>query len=237
MTSAGPLTWRTGGGWLVLGGGGRWERGETGVVDAAVLGWADSDRPMAILTAEGHGSASLEALLDYYADLGGAAGYIVRLLTAADAHRPDTYELLAQAGLVYVVDTPDAQRLVRVLHGSPALDALGMAFEDGATVIAQGSAATALGAWVASDEHPGSDERGLEWVLNVILEPAFSATASAHRLRQLLVAHPDCLGVGIPLCSALALGPDGRVETIGPEQITVVLGPRVAAVGGADDGP
>ena len=33
MTRAGPLRWRTGAGWLVLAGGGKWQQGETGEIE------------------------------------------------------------------------------------------------------------------------------------------------------------------------------------------------------------
>lgn len=223
MTRAGPLLWQTGAGWLVLGGGGHWDLGETGPVDAAALGWADSERPIAVLLSAAGTPTEGEDLLEYYADLGGAAGYVVPIESAADAHDPEYCRLLAQAGLVHLADVPDAVQLVRALWESPALEALLAAFDAGAAIVAQGGATMALGTWLATPEQPISGERGLAWVQAAILEPGFAGAASAARLRRMLAAHAGCLGIGIPSRSALALGPDGRVETIGDQQITVVV--------------
>ena len=224
MTQAGPLRWRTSAGWLLLAGGGRWELGETGEIDAAALGWALPHRPIALLLAAGGSTSDGEELLEYLADLGGPTGYIVPIYGAGDAHRLENCGLLAQAGLIYVSDGPDPLRLVRALQGSPALSAMAQALDDGASVVALGAATGALGAWTSAHEGPLRSEPGWNWVQDVIVEPRFVGTASAARLRGLLHAHPECLGLGIPKDTALALGPDGRVETVGEGQVTVVLG-------------
>lgn len=223
MTQAGPLRWRSGAGWLVLSGSGGWREGGTGAIDAAVLGWADTDHPMAMLLAAGGSTADGEELLEYYADLGGPDGYVVPIFDAADAQRAANCRLLAQAGLIYVGDGPNAPGLVRALRQSPALAAVGQAFSDGASVMAVGTAAIALGAWVAGPGETGHSERGWGWVHDAIIEPHFAGTKSAVRLRSQLGIHPECLGLGVPENTALALGPTGRVETVGEGQVTVVL--------------
>lgn len=228
MTRAGPLRWRTGAGWLLLAGGGRWQAGKTGDVDAAALVWANPDRPMAVLPTAGISTAEGEALLEYHADLGGPQGYVVPIFNASGAQRTKNCQLLAQAGFVYISDGPDVLGLVRALRGSPALEALTQAFDDGAVVVGMGAGSIALGAWVMGPvretEAPEPAEPGWGWLPDVIVEPHFVGTQAAGRLRSLLVAHPDCLGLGIPQGTALALGPDGQVETVGPGQATVVLG-------------
>jgi cyanophycinase len=223
MTQAGPLRWRTGAGWLVLAGGGDWREGDTGAVDAAALGWADLDRPMAVLLTAGGLTAEGEALLEYYTDLGGPSGVVVPIFDAAGAQRVENYQLLAEAGLIYIGDGLDALGLVQALHGSPALEALGQAFDNGATVVGMGAGAMVLGAWVAAGGDPRQAEPGWGWLPTIVVETHFTGTKAAHQLRELLNAHPDCLGLGIPDGVALALGPDGRVETIGEGKVTVVL--------------
>lgn len=224
MTQAGPLQWRTGAGWLILAGGGRWQTGETGVVDAAALGWADLDSPIAVLLAAGGSSADGEALLEYYGEMGGPSGYILPIHTRADAQRTENYQPLAEAGLIYIGDGPDLIGLIQTLHESPALAGLERAFDNGAAIVGIGSGAVALGAWAASQEATGQDVAGWGWLPGVVVEPHFTGTESSNRLRSLLSAHPNCLGLGIPDGTALALGPNGRVETLGEGQVTVVLG-------------
>lgn len=223
MTQAGPLRWRTGAGWLILGGGGRWQQGETGAIDSVALGWAPIGQPIAVLL-PGHASVlEGERLLEYYADLGGADGYIVPLRSTVDASRGITYELVAQAGLIHLGDGVDPYWLARTLQGSVALEALGVAFEQGATILAQGTSAIAFGAWILPDRGASADIPGLGWLPDAIIEPNFHDALSAARLRRSLTLHPHCLGIGIPRTTALALGPDGRVETIGGGQITVLI--------------
>jgi len=224
MTQAGPLHWRTGAGWLVLGGGGNWRTGETGDVDAAALGWVYLDRPIAVLLAAGGSSADGEALLDYFAELGGPNGYILPIHGPADAQRTENCQLLAEAGLVYIGDGPDLLGLIHSLRESPALTALGHAFGDGAAIVGMGVGAIALGAWVTDQGIADQIEPGWGWLPGAIVEPHFAGTESSNRLRSLLNTHPDCLGLGIPTGVALALGPNGRVETVGEGQVTVVLG-------------
>ena len=224
MTQAGPLQWRTGAGWLILAGGGKWQTGETGAVDAASLGWADLDRPIAILLAAGGSSAAGEALLEYYGEIGGPSGFILPIHTPADAQRAENYQLLAEAGLIHISDGPNSLGLTQSLRESPALTALSYAFDNGAAIVGIGSGAVALGAWAAGQDTTDQIVPGWGWLPNVIIEPHFTGTESSDKLRNLLSAHPDCLGLGIPDGTALALGPNGRVETVGEGQVTVVLG-------------
>lgn len=222
LTRAGPLHWRAGAGWLIAGGGGRWREGETEEIDAAALGWADLDRPMAVLPAAGS-TAEAEALLEYYVDLGGPHGYVVPIFDASGAQLRESCHLLEDAGLIYVSDGPDTLGLVRALRESPALEALARTFADGAVVLGMGAGATALGAWVADPEAPGHAEPGWGWLPSVILAPHFRGARMADQLRALLNRQPNCLGLGIPEQTALALGPEGQVENVGAGQVTVVV--------------
>jgi cyanophycinase len=231
VTQAGPLHWRTGAGWLLVAGGGAWQKGETDAIDAAALGWASPDQPIAILPTGGGSTAEGEALLEYYADLGGPNGYIVPIFDAASARQEENCQLLREAGLIYISDGPDVLRLVRTLRESPALYALAYAFDIGAVVVGTGIGAAAMGAWVASDASVDTTgvgaEPGLEWLPGTIVEPHFRGTKTAVELRRLLQAQPNCLGLGIPKGTALALGPEGQVETVGDGEITVVIGQNV----------
>jgi cyanophycinase len=209
---------------LILAGGGKWQTGETGAIDAAALGWANLDRPIAMLLAAGGSSADGEALLEYYIEMGGPNGYILPIHTISDAQRAENCELLTNAGLIYISDGPELINLIQTLHQSPALIALGHAFDSGAAILGMGSGAVALGAWAASQDTTNRIVPGWGWLPGVIVEPHFTGTESSGRLRSLLNAHPNCLGLGIPNGTALALGPTGRVEALGEEQVTVVLG-------------
>lgn len=227
LTRAGPLQWRAGLGWLVLVGGGSWRDGETGEVDAAALGWAELDRPMAVLPTAGSSPVAAEMLLDHYADLGGPNGYVVPIFDAVGAELSENRLLLEDAGLIYISDGPEIVSLVRALRESSAMEALGRAFERGAVIVGAGAGAAALGTWVVASR-PGTSEEaepepGFDWLNQVVVAPHFKGTKDAHRLRQLLSLKPNCLGLGIPDEVGLGLGPSGEVENIGPGQVTVVV--------------
>jgi cyanophycinase-like exopeptidase len=227
MTQAGPLRWLAGLGWLVLAGGGSWREGETGDVDAAALGWADLDRPTAVLPTAGQSILEAEALLEYYTDLGGAHGYVVPIFDAAGARATENCRLLQEAGLIAISDGRDELTLVEALRESPALEALIRAFQSGAVIVGMGAGAAALGAWIegsgpaAGGEPPAAPALG--WLPNVIVAPHFKGAEAAHRLRRLLNLQPNCLGLGVPDQVALGLGPTGEVEHVGPGQVTVVV--------------
>ena len=223
MTGAGLFRWPAGAGWLVLGGGGSHIDGETGDIDAAALGWADLDRPVSVLLTSGVSTEAGEALLDYFADLGGPSGIIVPMCNAEDAHRIENCRLLAESGLICLPDGPDGIGLARTLRGSPALGAMIQAFGEGATILGMGSGASALGAWTTDPNGARLPEPGLDLLQATIVETHFAGTRSAKQLQQLLLAHPDCVGLGIPDGVALALGPARRVETVGDGQVTVIL--------------
>jgi cyanophycinase len=212
---------------LVLSGGGSWRENETGEVDATALGWADLDRPMAVLPTTGSSTIEAEALLDYYADLGGPNGYLVPIFDAAGAQMAENCRLLEEAGLIYISDGPETVNLVRTLRESPALEALTRTFEQGAVIVGTGAGAAALGTWIAGPEpHLSATTRaepGFGWLQNVVVVPHFEGTEAAPRLRDLLSLKPNCLGLGIPDGVGLGLGPSGEVENIGPGQVTVVF--------------
>jgi cyanophycinase-like exopeptidase len=224
LIQAGPLRWRAGLGWLMLAGGGSWREDETGDSDAAALGWADLDRPTAVLPTAGQSIAEAEALLEYYTDLGGPHGYVVPIFDAASARLTENCRLIQEAGLIYLSDGPDAPGLVRALLGSPALQAMIQAFEGGAVIVGMGAGAAVLGAWIEDSRTPfGGAPRtvpALSWLPNVIVVPHF---LGADQLRGLLDLQPDCFGLGIPERVGLGLGPDGQVENVGPGQVTVVV--------------
>jgi len=228
LTRAGPLQWRAGAGWLVLAGGGSWREAETDEVDATALGWADLDRPMAIMPTAGSTVAEAEALLDYYVELGGPTGYVVPIFDATDAQKADNCQLLREAGFVHISDGSETVNLVRALRESPAVEALVSAFERGAVVMGVGAGAAALGTWVVNPQ-PGAGpsrraaEPGLDWLNSIIVAPHFEGTEAAHQLRHLLNQKPNCLGIGIPDRVGLNLGPSGEVQNVGPGQVTVVV--------------
>jgi len=222
MGKAGPLRWRDGRGWLVLVGSGKPEN-ITHILRAAIEAMSDESPVVFVPTAsaapDGDHTTS-QRIITQIETLGGPVGYVAPIFTHTDATDLRNARRLAQAGLVYLGDG-SAQQLVTALSDTPTLDALAAAYEAGAVVVAAGAAACALGAWGMCEQ----EIVGWGWLPDALICPH---TTEASTLREAVKAHPECLGLGIPQDTALALGPDNQVQTLSAsgQQVTVVLGYR-----------
>ena len=222
MGKAGPLRWRDGRGWLVLVGGGKPEN-ITHILRAAIEAMSDESPVVFVPTASAAPDgdhATSQRIITQIETLGGPTGYVAPIFTHTDATDLRNVRRLAQAGLVYLGDG-QAQQLITVLSDTPTLDALTAAYEAGAVVVAAGAAACALGARGLCEQ----EIAGWGWLPDALVCPHY---AQASTLREAVKAHPECLGLGIPDGTALALGPENQVQTLSAsgKQVTVVLGYR-----------
>lgn len=215
MASQNVLRWHDGRGWLVLSGGGD----SVTDVRAQALGRAAADGGVAYLSLGNHNGWSETALADMD-DLGAPPGYIV------DALAEDDQTLIARLGeaaIIVIEDAPEVDTVRSGLLGA-AIEGIQAAFETGAVVLAEGSAAMALGAWVVTAG--GQVLAGLDWLEHALVVPGVTAVAQSAPARIVLQAQPAAIAVGVGFGSALALGPDGEVEPWGQGQVTVALGPE-----------
>jgi cyanophycinase len=199
-------------------GGGAWRQGETRDVDAAALSVADPGRQVVFIPAAG--GADGADLLEYYEELGAPPGVVAPLFTPDDARAPGVERILSRAGLIYLGDG-DSARLIAALAGSPALDAIAAAYQRGAVIVGSGAGAVALATWGRANHGVDTPVAGLGWLPGAVLEPHFDSDVSALRLREMVVRTNARYGLGIPRRTALALAPDGVVETWGAAQVTV----------------
>jgi cyanophycinase-like exopeptidase len=238
MGQAGPLRWRAGRGWIILGGGGELED----IVDihrAAIKAMSDEAPVVYVPAASARPDAGRERgqlVVEQIEELGGPVGFVAPIFTRADAGDPKNVRRLTQAGLVYLGDG-SAQKLVETLaasggavssgaaHNTAAIEALAAAFAVGAVILAEGEAACALGAWGLGAD--GVIRAGWDWLPDTLIRPSFDDSAAA-ALREAIKSRPECLGLGIPPGVALALGPENQVQTLSAsgKPVTVVLGPR-----------
>jgi len=222
MGKAGPLRWRDGRGWLVLAGGGKPED-ITHILRAAIGAMSDESPvvfvPTASTASNGDHDTS-QRIIAQIETLGGPTGYVVPIFTHTDATDLRNVRRLAQAGLVYLGDGL-AQQLITALSNTPTLDALAAVYEAGAIVVAAGAAACALGARGLCEQ----ETVGWGWLPDALICPHYT---EASTLREAVKAHPECLGLGLPQDTALALGPDNQVQTLSAsgQQVKVVLGYR-----------
>lgn len=225
MPQRGPLQWVDGEGWLILAGGGDWRRGETDVVDAHVLSIANLDRPIIALLSENDRERGY-SVLDHYAALGGPGGEIVILDGAQRQvlHEPRFLSLIAEAGILYLGGA-QPWILTRSLQNTPALAQIlkGYGTLQGLLIVGADGGAAALGAWIARPGQETSTAPGLGLIRSALIAPQFTGVQENSSLRTQLQLHPGFVGLGIPRGVALALGPQGQVETWGQGEITAVV--------------
>jgi len=225
MPQRGPLQWIDGEGWLILSGGGDWRKGETDAIDAHILSIANLDRPMVVLLSEDD-QESGHSILEHYAALGGPGGEILTLGGAQRQalNKPRFLSLIAEAGILYLGGA-EPWILARSLQNTLALAQIlkGYGTLQELLIVGADGGAAALGAWIAK---PGPEivaAPGLGLVRTAIIAPHFANTREDSTLRSQLQLHPSFVGLGIPCGAALALGPQGQVETWGQGEITAVI--------------
>jgi hypothetical protein len=214
MASNAVLRWLDGRGWLVLSGGAE----NSDEIRGLALGRAAADGGVAYISVGGaHGSAAEWVLTDME-DLGAPTGYLVDVASEDDL---TVQKKLAEAGVVVITGGADLVDLRSGLMGA-AVSGIQEAFENGAVVLAEGLGAAMFGAWVLMKN--GEATSGLDWLQNALVLPGVTSVAEAQQAKTLLNIYPTALAVGVGSGSALALGPDGEVETWGFKQVTIALG-------------
>jgi cyanophycinase-like exopeptidase len=211
-------------GWIVLVGGGNWRRGELDRIDARILSVINLDRPMIVLLASGP-VAEAEAILEHYTLLGGPGGEAFTLdqMSRAQLSAPSFLKSLGEAGLLVLAgDNP--LPLAQNLYLSPALEHIVRGFStlQALTLVGIGGAASTLSRWAIGPAPNYLQAKGLGFLMNAVVAPHFTRTEDSI-LQHVPQELPDMLGLGIPDEAALALGPDGQVETWGLGQVTAVV--------------
>lgn len=221
MTQAGPLQWRTGAGWLVLLGGGRWEDNET--IHSQAISAITDESPIAFIPAADPDPTKGEAFLSFYAELGAPHGYVVPIHDQQSANDPANYRRLANASLIYL-GGGSLQRLLETLEGTHAIDALATAFDGGAVIVGEDAGAMLLGKWGINTAQ-GKIYPGWGWVSDALIVAHYTSERTV-QARAALQRYPEAIALGIPDGVALALGPDGELATWTDtdQQVTVTLG-------------
>jgi cyanophycinase-like exopeptidase len=201
-----------GNGWLALVGGGEFTFGETVEADRA---WMEKvgPGPVAFLPTASGSTEYGEFFTAYMKEGFDRPVDVVPIYRRRDARRGKNLERLDSAAVVYmgggVVD-----HLLEALVDEPALEHLVGGLGRGNVVVGIAASAQAFGV-VARSIFGGAALAGLGWLPGGVVEPNFDP-GHDRRLRQLLASPGVSWGLGIPAGSAVLLGPDGVVETVGP---------------------
>ncbi len=204
------FSWYKSRGWIVLSGG----ADAGGEIRSQVLGRLKSAGVVVYL---GFSEDSGDEVLDDFEDLGAPSGYLVNVMEEDD----DTIRTqIAAASLIVIDDSAAAQQWRDALTGA-TLDGIQEALSRGAVLLGEGEGAAVLGAVLLAE---GRLHDGLAMMEHALILPTVASLAEAPDAQHYLDTEPDAVVIGIGVGSALALGPEGRIETWGQRQVTVALG-------------
>lgn len=209
MPSQSVFHWLDGRGWLVFSG------GVSDEIRAIALTRMAADGGVACVSF----ADDPDVLLDDLADLGAPPAYLVDVFGEDDLTIRDQ---LAQAGMIVVEGGTDGKVSALEIRGAlrgAALEGMQAAFENGALVLLEGASSAAFAAWVIES---GAVESGLEWLIGALV--LIGVRNAAPDAKPVLDTQPTAIAVAIMPGSALALGPDGEIETWGAGEVTVALG-------------
>lgn len=209
MASNAVLRWMDGRGWFVL------SASNNDEIRALALARASADGGVAYVSM---GGAEAENVLADMEDLGASSGYLVDVMAEDDA---TIRQKLAEAGVIVIADEVNVVEAREALIGA-GISGIQDAFVNGAVVLAEGDCAAVFGAWIMLDS--GIISSGLDWLENALVLPGVTSVRESYEAASVLNRQPTAIVVGVGAGSALALGPDGEVETWGNKQVTVALG-------------
>lgn len=217
------MQWRTGAGWLIVLGGGRWEDSET--IHSRAISAITDESPIVYVPSANSDPMDGETFLSFYSELGAPPGYVVPIHDQKSARDPVNYRRVSHASLIYL-GGDDVARLIETVEGTPIIDALAEAFDSGAVIVGAGAGAMMLGTWGL---HPSTGKvlPGWGWISDSLIVPHYAPERAVH-IRTALQRYPETVALGVPDNVALAFGPDGEVETWTDTELqaTVTIGPK-----------
>lgn len=190
-------------------------------IRAAALERVTADGAVAYVALGAGESSTLSAAeraLEDLEDLGAPAGYLVDVLSEDDATLEDR---LGAAGMVVIEGSASAPEVRSGLLGAAA-KGIEKAYQNGAVLLLEGSAAAVFATWLLGVEDTA--QHGLGWLDGVLLMPGVTSLSDSAAAQAFLNAEPVALVVGIGVGSALALGPDGQIELWGKKDVAIALG-------------
>lgn len=180
---------------------------------------------------------------EVFAHLGVAESFHVPVVTRRDAQSPAHAEAISRATGVFLTGG-DQARLVSVLTGTRAFEAIRTGLVSGGVVAGTSAGASAFSSTMIVGGQTGLNLRrdavrlaeGLGIITRLIIDQHFSQRDRLGRLLTAVAAEPDRLGVGIDEDTAIVYYGNGEMEVIGTGQV-FILDASAAAANGVTDGP
>lgn len=175
---------------------------------------------------------------DVFAGLGAGDSFHVPIANRKDALVAENAAAIAGATGVFLTGG-DQSRLVSVLGGTPAFEAIRAGLVGGGVVAGTSAGASAFSSVMIVGGAGGLALRkdgvrlapGLGVITRLIIDQHFSQRDRLGRLLTAVAAQPDRLGVGIDEDTAIVYYGNGEVEVLGSGQVFIVDGSRAAANG------
>jgi cyanophycinase len=176
-----------------------------------------------------------------FADIGVGEAFHVPIASREDAQHPDNVAALADASGVFLTGG-DQARLVDVLTGTPAFDALWKRLVAGGVLAGTSAGASAFSATMIAGGQGGLQLRrdavrlapGLGIIQRLIIDQHFSQRDRLGRLLAAIALEPERLGVGIDEDTAIVYWGSGELEVIGSGHVFVVDAQRATTRGLSD---
>ncbi len=206
-----PFSWQATNGWIVLSG----RVDSLSEIRARALSRCDASGAIAYISlAEDLG----DALMDDMAELGATTGYLVDL---EEADNNEVYERLSSAAMIVIEAERPYEDLLPLLRGT-ALHAMKEALNRGSLILLEAAAAATAGQYIL--DSAGEIAAGLGLLQNALIVANTLAIDDSSLLTSVRLQMADTTFVGLPPGSALALGPEGAIETWGERQVSISLG-------------
>ena len=188
-------------------------------------------------TASEEAEAAGERYVGVFRELGAAEADWVRVGERSDANSEEALRLLGEATGIFITGG-DQARLVALLAGTLAMEAIRQRNADGVVVAGTSAGASIVGAHLMSGDNPlphNSNEAaarkgmvelvaGFGLLQDVIVDQHFSQRGRMGRLMTAYAANPGLLGVGLDEDTAVLITQDGTLEVLGSSMVTIVDG-------------
>ncbi len=198
-------------GWLALLGGGEFSFGETEEADQA---WIERTPPgpVGFIPAASGSNDYPRHFAEYLKEEFDREVVTIPIYRQRDGRRGRSSERIRDVAAVYIGGGV-ADHLMEAIRDTPAAEALARKLAEGGVVVAIAAAAQCAGKFARSI-FKGDLVPGFGWLPDGVVEPNFDP-GHDRRLRRMLAGAGVRYGFGIPAESAVLLGPEGAVETVG----------------------
>jgi cyanophycinase len=230
---------------IVAVGGGEEKFDKPDILERFVAEAGGADARIAILpTASAIPAERANFYSQVFTQIGAGAANPLPILSREDAQRPEHLAAIDDATGVFMTGG-DQSRLVAILAGTPALEAIHANLVAGGALAGTSAGASAFSATMIVGGEGGLQLRrdavdlapGLGVITRLIIDQHFSQRKRLGRLLTAVAIEPTKLGVGIDEDTAIVYYGSGQIEVIGSGQVFVIDGSKAVAHGLSETDP